>query len=73
MIASARTYALTILHSVNDFNVRHQPRNNNNQPVKQNGEADYYHKGENSRNGCPVCIVWDSVLERFNATSKTLH
>jgi len=22
--------ALTILHSVNDFNVRHQPRNNNN-------------------------------------------
>ena len=21
---------LTILHSVNDFNVRHQPRNNNN-------------------------------------------
>jgi len=24
------TIALTILHSVNDFNVRHQPRNNNN-------------------------------------------
>jgi len=25
-----RFIALTILHSVNDFNVRHQPRNNNN-------------------------------------------
>jgi len=25
--------------------------------VEQNGEADYYHKGENSRNSCPVCSL----------------